>query len=224
MLIGASGLAATAPVSAALIVLDFNPATACGPAECTYSTEPLSPTYGSTAQLAISYLNRSAGEAFPNAENYINFGGIGSGIASGNPGIRPVDFIFSPVAGYEVALISVENYQVGDIPLTGIFSLFDMSDALISSIGHSTLIPTDPLQQNNRVTTMFNSGYYTGSLRLRDFVDSGMHYDNLTLDVRQISTIAAVPEPATWAMMILGFGLVGGMMRRRSGLGASAMA
>lgn len=26
-----------------------------------------------------------------------------------------------------------------------------------------------------------------------------------------------VPEPATWALMILGFGLVGGMMRRRAG-------
>jgi hypothetical protein len=24
-----------------------------------------------------------------------------------------------------------------------------------------------------------------------------------------------VPEPATWAMMILGFGLIGGAMRRR---------
>jgi hypothetical protein len=27
--------------------------------------------------------------------------------------------------------------------------------------------------------------------------------------------LSAVPEPATWAMMILGFGLVGGVMRRR---------
>lgn len=26
----------------------------------------------------------------------------------------------------------------------------------------------------------------------------------------------AVPEPATWAMMIAGFGLIGGVMRRRS--------
>ncbi len=26
----------------------------------------------------------------------------------------------------------------------------------------------------------------------------------------------AIPEPATWALMILGFGLVGGMMRRRA--------
>jgi hypothetical protein len=29
------------------------------------------------------------------------------------------------------------------------------------------------------------------------------------------SAIAAVPEPATWAMMILGFGLIGGAMRSR---------
>lgn len=29
-------------------------------------------------------------------------------------------------------------------------------------------------------------------------------------------TPAAVPEPATWAMMIMGFGLVGGAMRRRT--------
>lgn len=28
--------------------------------------------------------------------------------------------------------------------------------------------------------------------------------------------VAAVPEPATWAMMILGFGAIGGAMRRRS--------
>jgi hypothetical protein len=27
---------------------------------------------------------------------------------------------------------------------------------------------------------------------------------------------AAVPEPATWAMLIAGFGLVGGALRRRN--------
>ena len=36
--------------------------------------------------------------------------------------------------------------------------------------------------------------------------------DDLTL----AQATAAVPEPATWAMMIAGFGLVGGTMRRRS--------
>jgi hypothetical protein len=34
--------------------------------------------------------------------------------------------------------------------------------------------------------------------------------------IGQVLRIAAVPEPATWAMMILGFGLAGAAMRRRS--------
>ncbi|WP_337658629.1 PEPxxWA-CTERM sorting domain-containing protein [Sphingorhabdus sp. Alg231-15] len=33
--------------------------------------------------------------------------------------------------------------------------------------------------------------------------------------VRVLTAVPAVPEPATWAMMIGGFGLVGGAMRRR---------
>jgi hypothetical protein len=32
-------------------------------------------------------------------------------------------------------------------------------------------------------------------------------------------TVAAVPEPATWGMMLLGFGLVGAVARRRRGYG-----
>lgn len=32
-----------------------------------------------------------------------------------------------------------------------------------------------------------------------------------------LPTAAAVPEPATWMMMILGFGLIGGALRRRTG-------
>ncbi|WP_258048350.1 PEPxxWA-CTERM sorting domain-containing protein [Sphingomonas citri] len=33
--------------------------------------------------------------------------------------------------------------------------------------------------------------------------------------VNPVSSVGAVPEPATWAMMIVGFGLVGGALRRR---------
>ena len=35
------------------------------------------------------------------------------------------------------------------------------------------------------------------------------------------SIAAAVPEPAAWGMMILGFGLVGGVLRRRSSVNAT---
>ncbi len=30
-----------------------------------------------------------------------------------------------------------------------------------------------------------------------------------------VETNGAVPEPATWAMMLTGFGLIGGLMRRK---------
>jgi hypothetical protein len=37
--------------------------------------------------------------------------------------------------------------------------------------------------------------------------NGGLFIDNIS--------VAAVPEPATWAMMLLGFGLIGAGMRRR---------
>lgn len=41
-------------------------------------------------------------------------------------------------------------------------------------------------------------------------------YGNLTITGVTIAQLnAAIPEPATWAMMILGFGVAGGAMRRR---------
>jgi hypothetical protein len=41
---------------------------------------------------------------------------------------------------------------------------------------------------------------------------------NLPAHVHFYEADAAVPEPATWFMLILGFGLAGGVMRRRAGL------
>lgn len=40
----------------------------------------------------------------------------------------------------------------------------------------------------------------------------------------QSQVLTAVPEPATWAMMIAGFGLVGAMSRRRSAIGTRVSA
>lgn len=42
--------------------------------------------------------------------------------------------------------------------------------------------------------------------------------------LNMLKSTPAVPEPATWAMMIAGFGLVGSAMRRRTTTGARALA
>ncbi|MEK7431046.1 MAG: PEPxxWA-CTERM sorting domain-containing protein [Pseudomonadota bacterium] len=57
-----------------------------------------------------------------------------------------------------------------------------------------------------------------GSFRLQFGTNSGGDNMGPLLDNVSIGVSSAVPEPATWAMMIMGFGLVGSAMRRRQAL------
>ena len=64
-----------------------------------------------------------------------------------------------------------------------------------------------------------NSGIFTTNFTLAtDSNVSFFLYDDILSDNQGGVSLqlSAVPEPATWALMILGFGLVGGVMRRRS--------
>ena len=76
-------------------------------------------------------------------------------------------------------------------------------------------IVSDPMFDNGNRTSAETNGVVTyrvtsGALLTgATFASSGgnsFEFDNLS---------AAVPEPAAWGMMILGFGLVGGVLRRR---------
>ncbi|KQT31992.1 hypothetical protein ASG29_09010 [Sphingomonas sp. Leaf412] len=71
----------------------------------------------------------------------------------------------------------------------------------------------------------FTSSSAFTSVTLQGGTQSGVaetyNLDNLRFGV---SAAGGVPEPATWALMILGFGAVGGAMRRRSGQGVAVAA
>jgi hypothetical protein len=70
--------------------------------------------------------------------------------------------------------------------------------------GHTTLTP--------------NAGYFK-QIALTFGSGENVGLDNLRFQTRAITSlpnVPAVPEPATWAMMLTGFGLMGGVMRRRS--------
>ena len=55
----------------------------------------------------------------------------------------------------------------------------------------------------------------TGTFRVTNFQPTTAN-TAFTID-GSLAQVAAVPEPSTWAMMIAGFGLVGGVLRRRRG-------
>lgn len=66
------------------------------------------------------------------------------------------------------------------------------------------------------ITLSFVATNASTTLRFRDSSTSGS-FANVALDaVSVIGAGPAVPEPASWAMMIAGFGMTGAAMRRRS--------
>ena len=92
------------------------------------------------------------------------------------------------------------------------------ADGLQISYGATTLFDQLPTSTAFAPVTL---SFVAGSSDLFTFAGtdtSGLHDTNVAVDAISISdaaTVAAVPEPSTWAMMILGFAGVGFMAYRR---------
>ncbi len=69
---------------------------------------------------------------------------------------------------------------------------------------------------NGRLTFTANPGVIINGLTISSTANSA--------EVDNFARIGAVPEPATWAMMLIGFGAIGGSMRRRRRSGTLAYA
>lgn len=84
--------------------------------------------------------------------------------------------------------------------------------------GGSTLLGTVNIigDANGSTPYLVDLGAFSGITRIEiaNITDlAGLGYDDFTFTVGGGS---GVPEPATWAMLLFGFGIVGGTMRRRA--------
>lgn len=75
---------------------------------------------------------------------------------------------------------------------------------------------------NGTAFYIFDAGNFVGGLDAITFNRSGLSNARLYFTGQFIEQPPAVPEPATWLMMIAGFGLIGGAMRRRKPVAALA--
>lgn len=105
--------------------------------------------------------------------------------------------------------INFGNLQADQV----LFNFFDANSVYMGGFNFKGSI----LAPNARV--QLQGGSVTGSVIGNSFYSEGTNiggaaFSGLTVDDQ---VAGAVPEPATWAMMILGFGLIGGAMRRRRG-------
>lgn len=208
---------ASAPAAAAPVILTFNTnEVACTPTDgapatvaCTTDGQLIGGNYGSTAELTVSYdSSESSGAAtslrYTSDRFYTANDGQAAPFSDGPTG-EFSRIIFTPAAGYEV---SFREFTWDKLTATSaadfIFQVRDAADAIVFSSGIGTQ------------TIVANTAYSTGPLTF--LFDNGgrgaVAVDDVTVDVR-LAAPGAVPEPATWAMMIGGFGMVGGALRRK---------
>ena len=92
---------------------------------------------------------------------------------------------------------------------------FDIDGAEIGSF----LVPVSPVS-GNWTPTGYNNVSVTSTNGIGGFRFTGSAQGNTIVD-NLVATTAPVPEPASWAMMMLGFGAMGATLRGRRKLSAT---
>ena len=119
-------------------------------------------------------------------------------VLAGNTAVLTLNQLIS---GFSLDWGSIDAYNYIDVFYAGGMQTF--SGALIPPANGNQNLPAS----NQRVSFAFNGPLNVSSIAFRSTQNS-FEFDNVAIN-------SAVPEPATWAMMLLGFGGIGFAMRRR---------
>jgi hypothetical protein len=119
------------------------------------------------------------------------------------------------------------NFNAGS-PNNYIWAFIIIDDATKTVVLDSLPDPAAFVGDHASVASSAYALNYSGSFtlsgtRLLDFITEDYYpYDNLGGVALNIQGGGGVPEPATWALMLAGFGLLGATLRRRTALRISA--
>lgn len=210
--LGVALAAVSAPLSAT--ILTFDAGVACGAVTCTDSAA-ISQTYGDSTFVDVSYVSRLgpgesdivADDAFYWSDGYADLHDvIYAGFARGHVleimlvvrGGGTLTLNSFDIGGYQRDLNSaVRVYQLGRSRL----ELLDYDVPVSGTLSKHQVFQGFSTSEGF-ILQIGQDGYYAG-------------IDNL-----DFSATAGVPEPASWALMIAGFGMTGASLRRRRVLAA----
>lgn len=213
-LVGSLGLAAATPAAAITTTLDFagNICGVAGNQACGNGSQ-IGQNYGDGTGVDVSYRsylqsNGTTSEAY--LKHWASgYGDLQNVVWGGfDPTNYGAEIRFMPLAGYELRLL---GFDAGCYLNRASCRSFNFA----ISGGHSANGTATPAA-NSHDSFAFNFNYTASTVILRwgpDAFDGGL--DNIAFDVRRIA-VGGIPEPTTWALLIMGFGFVGGAMRKRS--------
>lgn len=105
------------------------------------------------------------------------------------------------------------SFYWGSIDSFNFVDFLDAGGSVIQTFGGSQLPQFNGNQTlgatNRRVTFAFNALEQVSRVRLRSTTSAAFELDSIA------ASLAPIPEPSTWAMLVAGFGLVGLAARRR---------
>jgi PEP-CTERM motif len=159
--------------------------------------------FGTNSNAENFYVQVGAGNANDRGDNPDGLW-IASTTSGGTGSPVTVDFVSSFASTLTAFSLDVAGYT----PTT--LTFFDENGAILSA---TSVTLTDGGTSNPGIYSHYSITSVTG---IGGFSFSGYAEGNTSIDNLSATTgVAAVPEPSTWAMMILGFGGVGFMAYRR---------
>jgi hypothetical protein len=202
-IVAAAALATSAPASAATVVFDFG--ANAGGLDTTVNPDVYSLTVSGLTVTARAYTGLSAI-------------------------LNQVSFSDQADVTHSLAGLGVRGNNSNDINDNGFLSLgegillsFDqevtLTQALFGNFGRNDNVGFEwgsPLNAGETLDALsVVDGAFNGSFTGTDFFFAANSYTKNSFRLGGVTVNSAVPEPATWLMMILGFGAVGAAMRRR---------
>ena len=158
-----------------------------------------------------------------NASNGVDIvhAGIFGFVAAADDGVQYLDLVAEGAnGGIKQSFVTTigQIYNISFAYSHNSFGGLPSASAFFEIVGNSTLFPsiTHSSGNPNALDWQHFSGSFvaSSSLSTLNFINTaGGGNAGILLDT--VSVSGAVPEPAAWALMIAGFGLVGGAMRRR---------
>jgi hypothetical protein len=135
-----------------------------------------------------------------------------------NSQVGGLELLFDFQQEYDISTLHFWNYDSESYDVDNVaFSFFNGANTQVGALSVMPALGSSPaiFAQNIALAAPLNVRYVKAFLT---GTNGEVDFQNIGFTANVSVPVATVPEPATWAMMLFGFGLVGSTMRRRAAI------